>query len=574
MRSPRLLLLLWLLALAPVVATAGDDAAPELILHHGQIVTVDDRFSVVPAMAVKAGRIVRVGGNRDVLALAGPRTERIDLRGKMVLPGLIDSHTHPTAASMTEFDHPIPEMQSIADVLAYIRERAKVVPEGEWIQVRQVFITRLREQRYPTRAELDAAAPRHPVVFSTGPDAALNTLALRESGMERGFTPPDGGAGYLELDPTSGEPTGILSESAAELIARAAPPPTVDQVAAAVREAQPLAWAAGLTGIHEINDTDEMMALRAFQVLRRAGELGLRVVQNIPAALLETYARAGIESGFGDEWIRIGGVKFFMDGALGSRTAAMLQPYEGEPDNRGVTVIEPEEMQERARLASRAGLSLSVHAIGDRANRIVLDIFERVQREVPGARDLRLRVEHAQILDQADIPRFARLGVIASMQATHATSDMPWAPTRLGPERTAEGAYVWRKLLDTGAIIANGSDFPVEEANPMLGLYAAVTRQDPSGQPPGGWMPDQRMTREEALASFTIHAAYAAHLERELGSLEPGKLADLVVLSKDVMTVPPPEILTTRVLYTIVGGRIVHEAAAGSARAGRGRAGR
>jgi hypothetical protein len=214
--------------------------------------------------------------------------------------------------------------------------------------------------------------------------------------------------------------------------------------------------------------------------------------------------------------------------------------------------------------ASKAGFQMCVHAIGDRANRMVMDTFARVQKEVPGSRDLRMRNEHSQILDAAEIPRFAKLNVIASMQATHATSDLPWAPARLGDARVEEGAYVWQKLLKSGAVIANGSDFPVEEPNPMLGIYASITRQDPSGNPAKGWQPDQRLSREETLKSFTIHAAFAAHAEKDLGSLTPGKLADLLVLSKDVMTVPPPEILSTTVTTTVIGGRIVYQATGSS----------
>jgi predicted amidohydrolase YtcJ len=237
----------------------------------------------------------------------------------------------------------------------------------------------------------------------------------------------------------------------------------------------------------------------------------------------------------------------------------MLEPYDDEPGARGLLTTPPEEMYAQTLAASKAGFQTAVHAIGDRANRIVLDTFERVQREVPGSRALRMRVEHAQILDATEIPRFAALGVIASMQATHATSDMPWVPARIGRARMEEGAYVWRKLLATGAVIANGSDFPVEEPDPMRGLYAAITRQDASGQPRGGWMADERMTREEALVSFTKSAAFASHAESLTGSLEAGKLADLVVVSKDIMRVPPAEILETTVRMTIVGGEIVYE---------------
>jgi predicted amidohydrolase YtcJ len=252
-------------------------------------------------------------------------------------------------------------------------------------------------------------------------------------------------------------------------------------------------------------------------------------------------------------------VKLVADGALGSRGAALLEPYADEPGTRGLLTTPPEQLYAQALAASKAGFQTAIHAIGDRGNRLALDTLERVQREVASARALRLRVEHAQILDGADIPRFARLGIVASMQATHATSDMPWVPARIGEARMREGAYVWQTLLRSGAVLANGSDFPVEEPNPMLGLYAAVTRQDPSGHPSGGWLPDERLTREQALRSFTLSAAFAAHMERDLGSLEPGKLADFLVLSRDIMQVPPREIPGATPTLTVVGGEIVHQ---------------
>ena len=252
-------------------------------------------------------------------------------------------------------------------------------------------------------------------------------------------------------------------------------------------------------------------------------------------------------------------IKLYADGALGSRGAALLEPYADEPGTTGLLTTPPEQVYEQTLAAAQAGFQVGIHAIGDRANRQVMDVFERVQREVPGARGLRMRIEHAQILDAAEIPRFARLGVIASMQPTHATSDMPWAAARIGSGRVEEGAYVWRKLLDSGAVIASGSDFPVEDANPMLGFYAAVTRQDAAGNPRGGWMPRERMMREEALASFTRQAAFASHAETFTGSIESGKLADLVVLSHDIMRVSPREILTTSVRQTIIAGETVHE---------------
>jgi predicted amidohydrolase YtcJ len=263
--------------------------------------------------------------------------------------------------------------------------------------------------------------------------------------------------------------------------------------------------------------------------------------------------------GLNGNHLTIASIKMVADGALGSRGAALLAPYSDEPSNTGLMTTTPDAIYMQTLAASRAGFQTCVHAIGDRANRIVLDVFERVQREVPGSRDLRMRVEHAQILAPSDIPRFARLNLIASMQSTHATSDMPWVATRLGQERTEAGAYVWQKLTKTGVVLANGSDFPVEEPNPILGFYAAITREDPSGEPEGGWMPEEKMSRLEALKSFTTNAAYAAHAEKDLGSLEVGKLADMVLLDRNIMRVEPKEILKTSVITTIVGGEVTYE---------------
>jgi predicted amidohydrolase YtcJ len=315
----------------------------------------------------------------------------------------------------------------------------------------------------------------------------------------------------------------------------------------------------GLTTVDDAG-TDSR-TIDAYRRLIDAGRLKTRFYVMLRGSLpsLQPFLAKGPVVDYNHHRLTVRAIKIVADGALGSRGAAMLEPYDDEPGSRGLLVTPPEEIYAQTLAASKAGFQTAVHAIGDRANRLVLDIFERVQREVPNARALRLRVEHAQILDAAEIPRFAALGVIASMQATHATSDMPWVPERIGRARTDEGAYVWKKLIAAGATIADGSDFPVEEPDPIRGLYAAITRQDATGQPSGGWMPNERMSREEALASFTKNAAFAAHAEALTGSLEAGKLADLVVLSNDVMQIPAPQILTTTVRMTIVGGEIVYE---------------
>jgi predicted amidohydrolase YtcJ len=311
--------------------------------------------------------------------------------------------------------------------------------------------------------------------------------------------------------------------------------------------------------VHDAGTTPAVV--EAYKRLIDAGKLKTRlyVMLRGPMSMLEPEFRKGPLINYANHQLSVRAIKIGADGALGSRGAALLEPYSDEPGTSGLMTTPPDEIYAQTAAASRAGFQTCIHAIGDRGNRITMDVFERVQREVPGARELRMRNEHAQILDAADIPRFAKLNVIASMQATHATSDMPWVPARIGLERMKEGAYVWKRLLGSGVVLANGSDFPVEEPNPMLGFYAAVTRQDPAGQPPGGWMPEERLTREETLKSFTWSAAYAAHSEKDLGSLEVGKLADLVLVDKNVMTVEPKEILSTRVLLTIIGGELVFE---------------
>ncbi|HXH05313.1 MAG TPA: amidohydrolase [Vicinamibacterales bacterium] len=557
---------LFIVIAAAAAGLAGRAQQPpaDLIVHNARVYTVDPKRPTAEAVAARGDRLVFVGDNRGALALRGPSTRVIDASGATVVPGLQDAHGHFTGLGQSLQRLDFRRTTSYEQIVEMVRQAAAKARPGEWILGRGWDQNDWPEKRFPTKAPLDRAAPQNPVYLTRidGHAGLANSLALRLAGVTRETQNPEGGEIIRDA---SGEPTGVLIDRAQGLVTRRIPPPPreqlIDQILLADRECRRL----GLTMVHDAGTSGAVADL--YRQLVDEGRIQTRLYVMLRHTLeeLRPHFARGPLIGYAAHRLTVRAIKITADGALGSYGAALLEPYADRPESRGLLTETPDEIYRKTLEASKAKFQTCIHAIGDRANRIVLDIFERVQREVPGARDLRLRVEHAQILDRDDIPRFARLGVIASMQATHATSDMPWAPTRLGPERTAEGAYVWRKLLRTGAIIANGSDFPVEEANPMLGLYAAVTRQDPSGHPPGGWMPEERMTREEALASFTIHAAYAAHLERELGSLEPGKLADLVVLSKDIMTVPAREILTTRVLYTIVGGRVVYEAAAGSA---------
>jgi predicted amidohydrolase YtcJ len=338
------------------------------------------------------------------------------------------------------------------------------------------------------------------------------------------------------------------------------PPPSAEQLDEQILLADAECKRLGLTTVHDAGEAGD--AVEAFKRLIDAGKLHTRlyVMLGMPLPVLQPYLDKGPINDYHQHHLAVRAIKLYADGALGSRGAALLAPYSDEPTTSGFFVTPPDEVYKATLAASKAGFQTCIHAIGDRANRMVLDTFERVEKEVPAARGLRLRDEHTQILSAADIPRFKALDVIASMQPTHCTSDMPWAPLRLGPQRVAEGAYVWRKLIASGALIASGSDFPVEKPDPMLGLYAAITRQDLNGQPPQGWAPDQRMTREEALASFTANGAYASHAETFSGTLEPGKLADLVILSQDIMTVAPKQIPATNVWKTIIGGEIVYDA--------------
>ncbi len=535
----------------------------DLILSNGRVHTMSAALPFATTVAIRGDRILAVGTDEETRPLRGPNTQIIDLQGRTVVPGFIDAHIHFAQWALRRQWIDLSDAASPEEALERVAKRAAVTPPDAWILGGGFDRNAWPGAAWLIRQMLDAVAPRHPVLLHSKDYHSIwvNSLTLRLANVTRETPDPHGGR--IERDPATDEPTGILSERAVELVQHEVPPPTIDQAVAALREAQPLAWRAGLTGIHEISDTDDLLAFRAFQALRRVGGLGIRVLQHIPATRLRAFTEAGIQSGFGDEWLRIGGVKFFMDGALGSRTADMLHPYDGEPENCGVPVTGEDEMREYALQASRAGLSVSVHAIGDRANRRILNALEAVRAEEAraGRPQLRHRIEHVQLLHPDDLPRLARLDIIASMQPIHATSDMEMAERFWGPER-CRLAYAWRSLLDAGTRLAFGSDAPVEPFDVLAGLYAAVTRRMPDGAPgPDGWQPQERITAREALHAYTLGAAYAAGEEGIKGSLEPGKLADMVVLSRDVLSCPAEEILDTRVEATLIGGQIVYKAA-------------
>jgi hypothetical protein len=549
-----------LIVAAAAAALASAQAPPraDLILHNARIYTVNSKQPRAEAIAIRGERIAAVGSSAEVLKLGGDATRVIDVQGATIVPGLHDAHGHFSGLGGSLQRLNLRNTTSPDQIASMVQDAVAKARPGEWILGRSWDQNDWPNKVFPTARMLDTVAPNHPVYLTRvdGHAGWANSKAMELAGLTRETEDPPGGEIIRDA---SGRPSGIFIDRAQGLVTGKIPDASRDQVIDQILLADGECRRLGLTMVHDAGTGGSTADL--YKKLIDEDKLQTRLyvmLRDSLDSLRPHFARGPIRDYKGHR-LTVRAIKIVADGALGSYGAALLEPYADRPETRGLLTTPPDEVYQQTLEASKAGFQTCIHAIGDRANREVLDIFERVQREVPGARELRMRDEHTQILDAADIPRFAKLNVIASMQATHATSDLPWAATRLGPARVEEGAYVWQKLMKSGALIANGSDFPVEEANPMLGLYAALTRQTPEGTPPGGWQPDQRMTRDEALASFTINAAYAAYLEKELGSLEPGKLADLVVLSKDIMTAAPREILTTRVLRTIVGGRTVYE---------------
>jgi predicted amidohydrolase YtcJ len=541
-----------------VVVDAQAPNPPSLILHNARIYTTDARNTVAEAVAIAGDRIVRLGPEAEILGLKGPSTRLIDLRGGTVIPGLHDAHAHVVGLGASLQDVDLRGTRSLEEVVGRVRRRVASARPGEWIVGRGWDQNDWAETDWPTHDLLSAATPDNPVYLTRidGHAGLANRKAMEVADLGPSTADPSGGRIIRSAD---GQPTGVVIDGAQALVTSAVPrigrEQLEDQIQLADRELRRL----GITTVHDAGADGD--TVDAYKRLIEAGTIKTRLYVMLRGSLrqLTPFLERGPLADFASHRLAVRAVKIYADGALGSRGAALLEPYSDEPTTSGLLTTPPNEVYEQTVAAAKAGFQVGVQAIGDRANRQVMDLFERVQREVPGSRALRMRIEHAQILDAAEIPRFAKLQVIASMQPTHATSDMPWAAARIGNARVEEGAYVWRGLLDSGAVIASGSDFPVEDANPMLGLYAAITRQDIAGNPPGGWTPRQRMTREEALASFTRQAAYAAHAETLTGSIEAGKLADMLVLSKDIMRVPPRDVLTTTVRMTIVGGEIVYQ---------------
>jgi predicted amidohydrolase YtcJ len=516
-----------------------------MLLTNGRIHTMDARATIVDTLVVRDGRVAFAGRRSDIAP--GPGEEVVDLGARAVVPGLVDAHAHLMGLARSRLELRVAHLASEEDAVSVVAAAARHVAPGEWLIGRGWDQTLWPGQRFPSRASLDRAAPAHPVALARVDGHAIwaNGTALRAAGIDRHTGDPAGG---LVARDAHGEPTGLLIDTAQELMRAVIPAPSEERFERAVTDAVAECVAKGLTGIHEMGI--DLATLAAYRRLVERGRFALRnyVALSGRKAWAE-YRERGRED-IGDGRVVVGALKLWLDGALGSRGAALHAPYCDDPANRGLVLIPPDELLRLLAEARDAGFQACVHAIGDRANTLALDAMEKT-----GVAGRRFRIEHAQVLTPADVPRFARLGVIPSMQQTHCTSDMRWAGERLGDERLA-GAYAWRSLLDTGTIIAGGSDFPVEDANPFHGLHAAVTRR-PLDDAHAGWQPEQRMRRLEAVRSFTSWNAWAAGQEADLGSLEPGKRADLVVLSDDVMTCDDARVKAIAPLLTMVGGEIV-----------------
>ena len=543
--------------------TAGASAQPT-VLHNARIYTVNEAQPTAEAIAFEDRRILAVGSEAD-LREAYPDAERLDAGGRTVVPGLIDAHAHLMNLGLSLLRADLAGTASKEEILGRLTAFAAELPEGVWLTGRgwdqnDWPAASDGSHPFPTRADLDAAFPERPVWLTRidGHAAWANTAALVAAGLDPDAPAPEAPEGGAVQTDADGRPTGVFIDRAMGLVARAIPASDEAELEEALERALEATAARGLTGVHDAGA--DLATFRRYERFIESGRFPLRVYAMIdgPGA---TFAHVCEEGGLPvpyapSERLRVQSVKVYVDGALGSRGAALIEPYSDTPGERGLLLMRPDSLRAFVADAMRCGLQVNTHAIGDRGNRVVLDAYEAALAETDGGPG-RHRIEHAQVVVAPDdIARFAPLGVIASMQPTHATSDMPWAEARVGPERI-RGAYAWRSFLESGARLALGSDFPVEQVSPLLGFYAAVTRQDAAGDPEGGWYPGQRLTRDEALRGFTLGAAYAGFMEDEVGSLEAGKRADFVVLSQDIMTAPEAAILETEVVATFIDGEAV-----------------
>jgi hypothetical protein len=537
-------------------------AAAPLILSNGNFYTAAADQPRAAAVVVVDGRITFVGATPDALRRAPPGARQIDLHGATVLPGLTDAHAHLSGIGERELTFNLEATTSLAELKNKLHERAAQGRPGTWLFGRGWIESRWTPPAFPTRQDLDAAAADRPVVLQRADGHALvaNSLALKRAGIDRDTPDPPGGTIFKDA---AGEPTGLLIDNAMDRVEHLLPPPTDAERAEALevgaRRSVRLGWTQLQIAGNSFHEVDQLCQLYA------AGRIQLRLYDAIygPSADANRLLSEGPAPQRCGGKLAVRGLKLYIDGALGSRGAALLEPYSDSSASRGLLLNTTATLFPLLTAALRRGIQVETHSIGDRGNRIMLDLYERAFAAVPisqrAVAEPRWRIEHAQILSPVDIPRFAHLGVIASMQPSHAISDLFFAPARLGPERLA-GAYAWHSLLDSGAVVAAGSDAPVEKGDPLVEFYAAVSRRSLQGFADANWHLEQRVSRAQALKMLSLSPAYAAFQEGERGSIVAGKLADFTVLSADIMTIPEPQILTSHVLLTIIGGEVVYAA--------------
>lgn len=526
----------------------GEAQTADLVVENARIYTADPAQPTARALAVKDGKLIAVA--ESVSSLIGTRTKRIDAKGATIVPGLIDSHVHMRGLGTQLETFDLRHEKTIASIAELMKKAAASRAAGEWITGRAWDQTNWGGE-FPTAAPLSTAVPNHPVFLSRvdGHAGWANRKAMEIAGVTRNTPDPPGGKIIRD---TSGEPTGVFVDRAQALVSSKIPPPSFEVIKRRITLAANECARVGLTSVHDAGVSEQ--DLRAYRELIAEKKLPVRVYAMIggEGELMRSYLAKGPEIG---EHLTVRSIKLVADGALGSRGAAMWQPYSDDKNNTGLLILQREDIERVARAAVKAGFQVNTHAIGDRANKVTLEAYAAV---LGGKNDKRFRIEHAQVVSLPDFQMFADNSVIASVQSTHATNDMRWAHLRLGPDRL-QGAYAWQRYLKMGIRLANGSDFPVENPNPLWGFYSAVSRQDHDGNPPGGWRPDDRLTPQQALASWTTGGAYAAFEEKSKGSLTAGKVADFVMLSGDIMSGSFAEILKTKVKMTVLGGEVVYK---------------
>ena len=534
----------------------GKDMA-DLILINGTIHTLDPSRPRAEAVAIRDGRILKVGAAAEVRGLAGKETRIIDLAGGFVLPGFIDSHTHFLNGGFSLSSIQLRDVRTREEFAAKVAAKVKNLEKGEWVQNGDWDHELFTPVELPRREWIDSVSPDNPVCVNRydGHMVLANSAALRISGVTKSTPVPPGGE--IVKDPKTGEPTGILKDAAADLVFRHIPEPSWREKLKAAEAALKNAAEHGVTSVHEMADAS---SFEVYQQLIRDGKMTARLYVYIPINDVDIYARLKLKTPFGNDYLKIGGLKGFVDGSLGSATAYFFEPYTDDPKNKGLLAPQmfPEGiMEKRIMEADKAGLQVAIHAIGDRANSLLLDLYEKAAAR-NGPRDRRWRIEHAQHLRPRDIARFGKLGIIASVQPYHAYDDGRWAEKKIGKERVRY-TYPFKSLLDGGAVLAFGSDWTVAPLDPVSGIYAAVTRATSDGKNPGGWVPEEKISLDDAIKGYTTGGAYAEFAEKDKGTIQSGKLADIIVLDKDLFKVPAEQLMDVKVVLTIVGGKVVHD---------------